>query len=430
MRKILAFMPCLLPLLVFGQGSRADIADQYKLMLQKAVVYLLSADTAIYKKVAPDFCKACITTKEFMDAARAEGSGLKDALKRLEGIQNYKMDTSTLDAYKASANNLQAILVKDLTEGTHINRQKLRTHNGFIEMLMSAEEAAAAAFGKINTGGNPSATTAVSDTIVAKGQSDRGTTTDRDSKNSSMLYYILLLIPSAIAVYALLRIRRQKQELIELRRKLGLTNDNSDSYNSTSVTASIAAMSRDIEFMKAKLNVLPDSTSAMPASDNEKNKSENTLKQSQSATAETTNKTKETNTEEKQELPPLVMEYAASQPVEPPPPPKPMVFYANYPDGPNGFSKGSLKEDEFNEAVYIIRIDAGQEDKASFQINIKESTLKAALQYKDTYLDKACETMSIPESRRGSGIRNVEPGELRLEGNNWRINKKAKIDII
>lgn len=100
------------------------------------------------------------------------------------------------------------------------------------------------------------------------------------------------------------------------------------------------------------------------------------------------------------------------------------IFYLSSPNADGSFDESSASS-TYKEGATIYRFIKIGSNKASFQIDNKEASIKLALQYRDRRIDPVCEATNA--FNQAKNISTVQQGEAELQSGKWVVNKKAKI---
>ena len=103
---------------------------------------------------------------------------------------------------------------------------------------------------------------------------------------------------------------------------------------------------------------------------------------------------------------------------------RPEIFFLSSPNADGSFDESSASS-IYREGATIYRFNKIGNNKAKFQIDDKEASIKLALQYRDIRIDPVCEaTNAFNQAKK---ISTVQQGEAELQSSKWVVNKKAKI---
>ena len=103
---------------------------------------------------------------------------------------------------------------------------------------------------------------------------------------------------------------------------------------------------------------------------------------------------------------------------------KPEILFLPSPNSDGNFDE-TTSSLSYKEGATIYRFIKTEQNKANFQIDDKEASIKLALQYRDKRIDPVCE--SINAFNQSKRIITLEQGEAELQNGKWVVNKKAKI---
>ena len=105
--------------------------------------------------------------------------------------------------------------------------------------------------------------------------------------------------------------------------------------------------------------------------------------------------------------------------------PKYEIFYLSTPNEDGSFNEKSAQS-TYKEGASIYKFTKLSSINAEFQIAENESSVKLALQYPDKNIDRVCEANNAfnPNANR---IVTIESGRALLEGDRWKLTKKAQI---
>jgi hypothetical protein len=100
------------------------------------------------------------------------------------------------------------------------------------------------------------------------------------------------------------------------------------------------------------------------------------------------------------------------------------TFFLSSPNSNGSFDESSSSS-FYKEGATIYRFTKLMNNKANFQIDEREASIKLALQYRDKRIDPVCETINA--FNQAKKIINIQNGEAELLNGRWIVNKKAKI---
>jgi len=100
------------------------------------------------------------------------------------------------------------------------------------------------------------------------------------------------------------------------------------------------------------------------------------------------------------------------------------TFFLSSPNSDGSFEDSSASP-TYKEGATIYRFIKTGNNKANFQIDEKEASIKLALQYRDKRIDPVCEATNA--FNQAKHISTVQKGEADLQNGKWIVNKKAKI---
>lgn len=100
------------------------------------------------------------------------------------------------------------------------------------------------------------------------------------------------------------------------------------------------------------------------------------------------------------------------------------IFFLSSPNADGSFDESSASL-TYKEGATIYRFTKIGSNKANFQIDNKEASIKLALQYRDRRIDPVCEATNA--FNQAKNISTVQQGEAELQSGKWVVNKKAKI---
>jgi hypothetical protein len=103
------------------------------------------------------------------------------------------------------------------------------------------------------------------------------------------------------------------------------------------------------------------------------------------------------------------------------------IFYLSIPNKDGSFNVSSAQAN-YKPGASIYWFKKTAPDKAVFKIDGRDSTVKHALQYAEKSIDPACESMN--DFNMAAAKITTRPGdeaEAELEGDKWKIKRKAKI---
>ena len=100
------------------------------------------------------------------------------------------------------------------------------------------------------------------------------------------------------------------------------------------------------------------------------------------------------------------------------------IFFLSSPNADGSFDESSASSSH-KEGATIYRFTKIGNNKANFQIDNKEASIKLALQYRDRRIDPVCEATNA--FNQAKNISTIQQGEAELQSGKWVVNKKAKI---
>lgn len=100
------------------------------------------------------------------------------------------------------------------------------------------------------------------------------------------------------------------------------------------------------------------------------------------------------------------------------------TFFLSSPNSDGSFDENSASL-TYKEGATIYRFTKISNNKANFQIDEKEASIKLALQYRDKRIDPVCEATNA--FNQAKLITTVQQGEAELQSGKWVVSKKAKI---
>jgi hypothetical protein len=107
--------------------------------------------------------------------------------------------------------------------------------------------------------------------------------------------------------------------------------------------------------------------------------------------------------------------------------PKPYseILFLSTPNADGSFNESSASAN-YREGASIYRFTKTSSNRANFQVEDKEASVKLALQFPDKNIDPVCDAVNAfnPKAKR---IVTIESGEVELIGDKWIKNNKAKI---
>lgn len=101
------------------------------------------------------------------------------------------------------------------------------------------------------------------------------------------------------------------------------------------------------------------------------------------------------------------------------------TFYLSTPNSDGSFNASSSSP-AFKEGASIYKFTKLSNNKALFQIDEREASIRLALQYPDKNIDPVCEVLNS-FNLSVKRIITEEPGEAELEGDRWKKTKNTKI---
>jgi len=108
--------------------------------------------------------------------------------------------------------------------------------------------------------------------------------------------------------------------------------------------------------------------------------------------------------------------------------PRGEVFYLSTPNMDGSFNETSVKS-TYQEGASIYKFTKTSANDAEFQIDNSESSVKLALAYPDKNIEPACEAQNAYDAK-ADRIATVQSGKAVLDGDKWRVTKKAQIKYI
>jgi hypothetical protein len=100
-------------------------------------------------------------------------------------------------------------------------------------------------------------------------------------------------------------------------------------------------------------------------------------------------------------------------------------FYLSTPNTDGSFNESSASPN-FKEGASIYRFTKLNANKAIFQIDDRESSIRLALQFPDKSIDPVCDATNA-FNPKAIKIKTDQPGEVELQNGKWRVTKKSKI---
>lgn len=100
-------------------------------------------------------------------------------------------------------------------------------------------------------------------------------------------------------------------------------------------------------------------------------------------------------------------------------------FYLSTPNTDGSFNESSASPN-FKEGASIYRFTKLNPNKAIFQIDDRESSIRLALQFPDKSIDPVCDATNA-FNPKAIKIKTDQPGEVELQNGKWRVTKKSKI---
>jgi hypothetical protein len=101
------------------------------------------------------------------------------------------------------------------------------------------------------------------------------------------------------------------------------------------------------------------------------------------------------------------------------------IFYLSTPNADGSFNERSASA-TYREGASIYRFTRTSINRARFQLDEREASIKLALQYPDRNIDPVCDAENAFNPKAKTIITN-SAGEAELVGDKWFKNKKAKI---
>ena len=101
------------------------------------------------------------------------------------------------------------------------------------------------------------------------------------------------------------------------------------------------------------------------------------------------------------------------------------TFYLSNPNADGTFNESSASN-QYKEGASIYRFTKVGNNRAKFQIDERESSIKLALQFPDKSIDPVCEATNSYNAK-AKRIVTDSPGDAELIGEKWVKNTKAKI---
>jgi len=103
------------------------------------------------------------------------------------------------------------------------------------------------------------------------------------------------------------------------------------------------------------------------------------------------------------------------------------TFFLSTPNLDGSFNESSISS-IFKDGASIYKFTKTGNNRAKFQLDERESSVKLALQYPDKNIDPVCDAVNAfnPKAKR---ILTVESGEAELENDKWIVNKSQKAKI-
>ena len=101
------------------------------------------------------------------------------------------------------------------------------------------------------------------------------------------------------------------------------------------------------------------------------------------------------------------------------------IFYLSTPNTDGSFNESSTSQ-IYREGATIYRFTKISSNRAKFQIDEKDASVKLALQYPDKNIDPVCDAENA-FNPKASRIVTIQAGEAELQGDKWIKTTKAKI---
>jgi hypothetical protein len=96
---------------------------------------------------------------------------------------------------------------------------------------------------------------------------------------------------------------------------------------------------------------------------------------------------------------------------------------------PDGSFNASSASSFYKDGASVYRFEINNRlspSRAKFQIDEKEASIKLALPFPHKSIEPVCEALNAHDPMAKT-IVTEEPGEVVLEGNKWKLTRKAKI---
>ncbi|MDX2000890.1 MAG: hypothetical protein SFW35_00530 [Chitinophagales bacterium] len=116
---------------------------------------------------------------------------------------------------------------------------------------------------------------------------------------------------------------------------------------------------------------------------------------------------------------------APVNPLDRQPEAKAEVFYLSTPNADGSFNVSSASPD-YKEGASIYRFTKTNDNKATFTIDEREASIRLALQYLESNIERVCEAFNAYNPKARS-IYTKTPGKAELIGDKWKVTAKAEI---
>ena len=100
------------------------------------------------------------------------------------------------------------------------------------------------------------------------------------------------------------------------------------------------------------------------------------------------------------------------------------IFYLSTPNNDGSFNDNDMTSG-YEEGGSLYRFEKLSSNRAKFAIENRSDAIERALQYPERQITPVCEADNSP--RNAKGIKTISQGEVELDGNKWKVNKKSKI---
>jgi hypothetical protein len=377
--------------------ARPDLKEQLnnaKFQLIKSSIEFLAADKKKFPLVSSQKCNNC---KGYADLEEfIKENNLTEVQELLNEWKKFPIDTSS-KKWKAGLKNLKKRILETILRPGREYRSNLPDYKAYEKKLDSIIDTVDP-YKPAATPGNPQGNVVKNNKqYVIDSLSKRITMLEKES-NSFPVWSVVFFITSISLGWLVIRKSKRHSKEIE-RLDAHLKREQKDKLTQVNeLLGRIRIMEEEIMEMQK-----------LPAMTDERSSKERGNKQQQPVLSKEKMITEARDPAIKTNAAPVKQENN--------------TLYAKYADLGNGFSVNELLQEEDDETIFTITILSP--GTAQFTVNNNLNAQKYALSNAAYFLDKTCESDSLPLTN--SRIITKTPGVLQLQGNKWLIVHLAKI---